>query len=256
MKRHSEESSYMMSISDVMSGLMFIFIITLAIFVVDFLVASREQEEKMQQLNEIISSLQENDQMRKSLLVDMKDALAKRSIEVDVDLEHGVLRLNENAIRFNTGSADLNGVQLERLAVVAEVLSEILPCYGQNQPKNGKCLPDTKGKLDSVFIEGHTDNVPIGGLLARKYKDNWALSADRAMFTYREITELQPLLERMKNTAAQPIVSVSGYGEGRPVPGHEHLSSTNDPINRRIDFRFIMTPPTTTQAEQAIEGNF
>ncbi|WP_298444466.1 hypothetical protein [uncultured Ferrimonas sp.] len=246
----------MMSVSDIMAGLMFIFIITLAIFVVDFLVASREQDEKLKQLNGIVSDLQENDQMRRSLLEDVKELLAKRSIEVDVDLEHGVLRLNENAIRFNTGSADLNTEQLERLAVVAEVLAEILPCYGDNQPNNGKCLEDTKGKVDSVFIEGHTDNVPIVGRLALKYKDNLALSSSRAMFTYREITTLQPVLVTMVNVSEQPIISVSGYGEGRPVPGHEYDYPKNDPINRRIDFRLIMTPPTTTEAQKAMEGNF
>ncbi|WP_040890436.1 OmpA/MotB family protein [Vibrio ezurae] len=255
LKRQSEDSSYMMSVSDIMSGLMFIFIITLAIFVIDFLIASREHEEKMQELTQILSRFEENNRMRGAMLTDIQDALAKRSIEVDIDAEHGVLRLNENAVRFTTGSADLRGEQLERLEVVAKVLAEILPCYGSNQPDNGKCLADTQGKIDSVFIEGHTDNVPIGGRLAKKYKDNWELSADRAMFTYREVTNSQPLLASMLNTNAQPVISVSGYGEGRPVPGHAHPYPKNDPINRRIDFRFIMTPPTVTEAQNAIEGN-
>ncbi|ANO34108.1 hypothetical protein A6E01_07920 [Vibrio breoganii] len=245
----------MMSVSDIMSGLMFIFIITLAIFVIDFLIASREHEEKMQELTQILEKLDENNQMRGAMLTDMQEALAKRSIEVDIDIEHGVLRLNENAIRFTTGSADLRGEQLERLEVVAEVLSEILPCYGSNQPDNGKCLEETRGKIDSVFIEGHTDNVPIGGRLANRYKDNWELSADRAMFTYREIAKSQPILISMQNVNAQPVISVSGYGEGRPVPGHEYAYPKSDPINRRIDFRFIMTPPTATDVEHALEGN-
>ncbi|MGF1692365.1 OmpA/MotB family protein [Photobacterium kagoshimensis] len=254
-KSKSEESNYMMSVADIMSGLMFIFIITLAIFVVDFLVASRDHEEKMSQLTQVLDKLDENNVMRGQMLTDMQAAMAKKSVEVEIDQEHGVLRLNENAIRFDTGSASLNRTQMERLAVVAEVLASILPCYGLNQPENGMCLPETQGKIDSVFIEGHTDNVPIGGRLAKIFRDNWELSAHRAMFTYRAVTEQQSMLAAMLNNSAQPVISVSGYGEGRPVPGHAHTKPTNDPTNRRIDFRFIMTPPSVTETQAALEGN-
>ncbi len=256
----------MMAISDVMSGLMFIFIITLAIFVFDFIEASREHEEEMHKLTEALNKLGENNQMRASLLVDIQDELKKREIDVEIDAEHGVLRLNENAIRFETGSSDLNEIQIERLGTVAEVLGTILPCYGINPPEHLNCLKDkteggdesklaTAGKIDSIFVEGHTDNVPIGGRLAQKYQDNWVLSAHRAMFTYREVAKTQPVLAQMMNNNNQPIISVSGYGEGRPVPGHEYNTPVSDPVNRRIDFRFIMTPPSITEAQASMKGN-
>ncbi|MGF1760076.1 OmpA family protein [Photobacterium sagamiensis] len=255
MFKGNEESSYIMSVSDIMAGLMYIFIITLAIFVIDFLVAFREYEQKLEQLTQVLNKLDENNKMRGQMLTDMQEAMAQKSVEVEIDQEHGVLRLNENAIRFDTGSASLNDIQMNRLAVVSEVLAEILPCYSLNQPDNGMCLPETKGKLDSVFVEGHTDNVPIVGRLALRYKDNWALSTDRAMFTYRAVTESQSLLAEMLNSNYLPVISVSGYGEGRPVPGHSYDVPTNDPINRRIDFRFIMTPPSLTETQAALEGN-
>jgi len=56
----------------------------------------------------------------------------------------------------------------------------------------------------------------------------------------------------MENTSGQPIFSVSGYGEGRPVVGHAHAEPTNDPVNRRIDIRFIMSPPSLTEAQRSI----
>lgn len=116
-------------------------------------------------------------------------------------------------------------------------------------------MPRTKGKLDSVFIEGHTDNVPIVGRLAKIFKNNWELSTARAIYTYKQVTANQVALTEMLNTNDQPIISVSGYGEGRPVPGHEHKVPTNDPINRRIDIRFIMSPPSVTETEAALDGN-
>lgn len=258
LKRSNEDTSYMMAVSDVMSGLMFIFIITLAIFVLDFLIASDEQAKKYAELEKYTESLKGNHAARSKMLYNIKESLSELDIEVDIDLEHGVLRLNENAIRFNTGEADLNQVQVDRLGVVAEVLAAILPCYGTNPPtdENSGCVADTEGKIDSIFVEGHTDNVPIGGRLAKKYQDNWVLSAHRAMFTYREVAKKEPILAGMKNSNNQPVISVSGYGEGRPVPEHEYDTPTSDPTNRRIDFRFIMSPPSITEAEAALEGNF
>jgi flagellar motor protein MotB len=216
------------------------------------------KQKKYSELEKYTESLKGNYAARSKMLDNIKESLSKLDINVDIDLEHGVLRLNEDAIRFNTGEADLNQVQVGRLGAVAKVLAAILPCYGANAPKddlNG-CVADTKGKIDSIFVEGHTDNVPIGGRLAKKYQDNWVLSAHRAMFTYREVVKKEPVLAKMRNSNNQPVISVSGYGEGRPVPKHEYDTPTPDPTNRRIDFRFIMSPPSITEVEAALEGNF
>ncbi|MEH6628879.1 MAG: hypothetical protein V7739_20765 [Motiliproteus sp.] len=251
-----EDGSYMMSVSDIMSGLMFVFIITLAIFIINFQIASKEHEDKVKNLEAILSELEGNNAMRASMLIRVQSMLAQMEVDVTIDEEHGVLRLDEQAVRFDTGSDRLSDQQRQRLMVVGGVLAEILPCYAAIQPDNKHCLPETKGKLDSVFIEGHTDNVPIRGRLAQRFKDNWALSAVRSVYTYRNLVLTSDRLSGMLNVNQQPIFSVSGYGEGRPVPGHEHTKPTNDPENRRIDFRFIMTPPSVTETQAALDGNF
>ncbi|MDP5132362.1 MAG: hypothetical protein NWQ54_15860, partial [Paraglaciecola sp.] len=204
--KKQDDTNYMMAVSDVMSGLMFIFIITLAIFVIDFLIASREQEDKYAELQEYTDKLKGNHEVRSKLLSDIQQSLADKNVDVDIDLQHGVLRLNENAIRFDTGASDLNETQVERLGIVADVIATILPCYAANPPSDSGCIEDTKGKIDSIFIEGHTDNVPITGWLAQKYQDNWVLSAHRAMFTYREITKKEAILAMMKITNNQPVI--------------------------------------------------
>ena len=88
-----------------------------------------------------------------------------------------------------------------------------------------------------------------------KYKDNGELAAERSIFTFRDLIQKDDLLFDMVNIQQLPVFSVSGYGEGPPVPGHEHITPTNDPENRRIDIRFIMTPPSITDAQTALEGN-
>lgn len=293
-----------MSISDIMSGLMFIFIIILAVFVVDFLDASIKHEEivaelevdrnlqrkivenlkleeqKMREENErlqleraaikvqnqklqeerniargILSEFSENQIMRTQLLNEIQSALRSENISVIVDKEHGIVRLDEASIQFSTGEASLDEIYMGRLKYISSVLEEILPCYSIAPPEDKLCLPKTAGKLDSVFIEGHTDNVPIRGALQNRYFDNWDLSTARANYTFKNLVESNHYLSEMKNNSGQPIFSVSGYGEGRPLEGHNHIEPTADARNRRIDFRFIMAPPTVTEAQRALDGN-
>jgi flagellar motor protein MotB len=239
-----------------MSGLLFIFIIMLAIFVINFKQAISKVEQKQAEAEKIIDGLTANNKIRKGLLENIKFELTKQDINVDIDAEHGVLRLKEEAIQFESGEALLNEEQLTRLKIIGNILSKILPCYANNAPVSDMCDKRSKGKVDSIFIEGHTDNVPIVGKLLLKYKDNWELAAERSIFTFRELVQKDDLLFDMVNLQQLPVFSVSGYGDGRPVPGHEHIIPTNDPENRRIDIRFIMTPPSITDPQTALEGNF
>ncbi len=168
-----------------------------------------------------------------------------------------MLRLTEKAIRFNTGAAELADDQLDKLTTIGETLADILPCYAVDPPvawvTDGTCNAKVQGKLDSVFVEGHTDNVPVGSTKWGRYHDNWELSALRAIYTYQRLIPTRLALADMMNPNGQPIFSVSGYGEGRPILGHAYGEPTADVENRRIDLRFIMTPPSETEAEKALK---
>ncbi len=202
-----------------------------------------------------LTDIVENSRARIELLQNIEDSLQKRGLKVDMDMEHGVMRLGEDAILFPTGRAELDDEYIQKLKTVSNVLALILPCYAAVQPDDLQCLPETKGKLNSVFIEGHTDNVPIRGALLNQFGDNRDLSTARANYTFNKLVNGTSLLKGMQNEQMQPVFSVSGYGDDRPVAGHEHIQPTNDPKNRRIDFRFIMSPPSTTDVQKALDGN-
>ena len=240
-----DSSSYLVTVSDIMSGLLFVFIITLMAFVINFqheIEKAHEQLIKLEQeknhLAEISEQLTNAQKIRGILLKEIKKRLKKHNIDVEININHGVLRLTEDAIRFTSGSANLANVYQKKLAILAKVLAEILPCFSTSPKPKQTCNPNYHGKLDAVFIEGHTDNVPISGA-----SDNWELSAQRAINTYRLLIKVEPVLLQIKNTLVEPLFSVTGYGEDRPLT--EHKNPTNDPKNRRIELRFIMTPPKT-----------
>jgi chemotaxis protein MotB len=115
-----------------------------------------------------------------------------------------------------------------------------LPCYTQQGALPPSC-PATKTGLESVLIEGHSDSDPISS-----GRDNWNLSTDRAVNTYRSLIGATPTLEAVKDARArphdpQPVLGVSGYGPTRPLVAE--TSEAAKARNRRIDIRFLMATP-------------
>jgi chemotaxis protein MotB len=252
-----EGAGYLISVSDIMAGLLFIFMVTLVAFVINFQEATdlkeREQalaEEKQRRaelerdraraeseyLKQKRDELTNARRLRREMLEDIETRLRREGIRVEVDHDHGVLRLTENAILFPSGRAELGPAERAKLDTIGGVLMDVLPCYAGGPPPG--CAPGTANKLEAVFVEGHTDNIPIRG---GTFHDNWELSAHRAMYTYRLLADFHSGVAELSNELGQPMFSVSGYGEGRPVV--DHPEPIADPRNRRIDLRFIMTPP-------------
>jgi len=247
-----EGAGYLISISDMMSGLLFIFIITLVAFIINFQDAIQKQKEVTRTQTEIVKRFTNLDETRSDLLLLLKKKLENENIIVEIDAEHGVLRLTENAVQFETASSSLDEQNEANLKTIGSVLDTVIPCYASNPPTSHDCegFEEFHGKIDSIFVEGHTDNVPMKSY---KYKDNWDLSASRAINAYRVLIP-NTVLNKVVNTNSQPIFSVSGYGEGRPVKGHSYSYPKSDPTNRRIDLRFIMTPPSLTDVQRNINA--
>lgn len=217
-----------------MAGLLFVFMITLVAFIINF----QEAIDRQEQINTSLTNL---DHLRSEMLEQIQERLMQEGVRVEIDEQHGVLRLTEDALTFESASASLQIDQLANLAKIRHVLEEVLPCYaaqaGTQTELLQRCAPGNAGKLDSTFIEGHTDNVPIGADVDR----NWELSAQRAIYTYRQLVEGSDVLASLVNIRSEPLFSVSGYGFQRAVV--THTAPTSEPRNRRIDLRFIMTPP-------------
>jgi chemotaxis protein MotB len=239
-----EGAGYLVSVSDIMAGLLFVFIITLVAFVMQFQYASDKTELEQQALQIVQQNLQVKiddmtnaRELRKSLLSQIQGELEEQGVKVQIDLEQGILRLTEETIRFRTAKSSLDEQPKQNIKIISEVLAGLLPCYTGTPRPELKCRKVTQGKLEAVFIEGHTDNVPIKG----SAYSNWELSAQRAINTYKYMRQVQPGLAELENSRDEPLFSVAGYADSRPQYSHDQ--PTDDARNRRIDMRFIMTPP-------------
>ncbi|WP_457572506.1 OmpA/MotB family protein [Desulfovulcanus sp.] len=248
-----EGQGYLVSVSDMMASLLFLFIITLMVFVINFHEEKVKKEVETKKLKEIKEELTDAKEARKQLLKDLEESLKRDGVIVRVDIDKGLLRLPES-ILFESGKAELQEKGKRNLAILARLLAKKLPCYSgrRDDPRPPECPIDCwkPGRLDAVFIEGHTDNIPINTSKS-KFKSNWELSAKRSINTFKWMMKVMPELKKLKNSEGQFLFGVSGYADSRPVK--ENTNDENRRLNRRIDIRFILSQPeahtTETQDE-------
>jgi flagellar motor protein MotB len=86
-------------------------------------------------------------------------------------------------------------------------------------------------------------------------KGNWGLSTFRAISLWQfweESFSAENPLSRLQNKDGAPLFSVSGYAETRPVVSNQ-ITEEDFKRNRRIDIRFTIRRPDSTQYEQIKE---
>jgi chemotaxis protein MotB len=134
---------------------------------------------------------------------------------VDVQLGDGIVEIAiRSDILFASGSAQL----AEVAQPVIRQLSDVL-----------------KGFPNTVQVQGHTDNVPIGG---GTYRSNWELSAARAA----------SVVHIMVDGGIDPRrLSVVAYGEFRPVLPNTTPDGRN--ANRRVVLTISSVEPTTVRQD-------
>ena len=223
-----EQENYFVSMTDMMVGLVFIFIILLMYFAVQF-----------KQTTEQLTSA---DETRKHILEQVQTRLEAKGVHVKIDTANGLLHLPDE-ILFESAQAIPTQKGKEAIGHLADALREVLPCYAEGMPSRSDC-PPTPHRVQSVFIEGHTDTDALTATAAMP--DNWDLSVRRATNTFRELIlhspDLQNLCEQpTPSQRCQAILSVSGYGPTRPVD--EGTAAEAKAKNRRIDVRILMVPP-------------
>lgn len=249
---HTEEDeNYFVSMTDMMVGILFIFIIMLMVFALNFQkqtdrteFLTEQQKEQIEKAKELarqiadlqaridteISEINKADQARAVLLEMIRVRLEAVGLKVTIDSDTGVLRLAEDAIRFAQNSAILDDTAGRNVDSLSRVLADVLPDYTACAA-DVACPAATGYVVETVFIEGHTDTTGSDDR-------NWQLSTERAVNTYRRIADRFPDLRDLKNSDGREILSVSGYAYTRPATDRDDAEGLK--INRRIDLRFVM----------------
>ena len=143
-----------------------------------------------------------------NLLQNMKGEIEKG--EITITQLRGKLKVNMlDEILFDSGKTTIKPQGLEVLERVGSILLNV--------------------KDKAISIEGHTDDVPIGAELSKRYATNWELSAVRATTVARYLQE--------KSGIDAGLLSAIGYGEYQPVASNE--SEEGQAKNRRIEIVLV-----------------
>ena len=262
---------YFASISDLMVGILFIFLLMLAVFAINY-----ANEDKDKEITRLTKLLEERDTEIEGLkkqvvaLTSERDRLRNGISELVKQLEGVSIGLRGEQGRLEGVRRDLlfalqsnlkkRGVQVDvdaaqgilRLSseslfeldkdeftakgrdnarALLEEMARLLPCYSKASSGMPEC--DVRQPIfETILIEGHTDTRPTD-----RRGGNWTLSTDRARAFLELMHGSAPVLNDLRNLDNQRLLGLAGYGESRTlrdVPGP-------DERNRRIETRFLLS---------------
>lgn len=198
------------------------------------------------------SNLNENQKLN-SLLAEKKKELDER--EATISQLQGVINEQNAKVKnlLDNVKKALQGFSSDELTVREEGGKVYVAMSDKLLFESGKAIVNEQGKnaLDKladvlnrqtdidVYIEGHTDSIPIKTAI---YQDNWDLSVIRATSVVRILTETY---------AVNPLqIQPSGRGEWKPVD----TNSTNEgrARNRRTE---IIIAPRLDKLYEMLENN-
>lgn len=170
--------------------------------------SNQDQEEQQQTENDLKAeyeeaSLKESEQMAESIEQQLAQLQIGDQVEVDSNAQYVMLTLN-GALLFDSAKAEIR----EDAIPLVDKLSTILQSYNNN----------------SIYVEGHTDNVPIHN---SKYESNDILSSYRAQSVKDYILS--------KTTLDPSKIRATGCGEYNPIA--DNSTPEGRARNRRVEIK-------------------
>jgi chemotaxis protein MotB len=163
---------------------------------------SEEQKASSEQEIAVVKETYEN------LVKDLKKEVESGKIEIDRDAGGLTLHVAEELF-FDTGKANIKPDGKKLLLRIGKVLNKV---------------PDK-----NIRVEGHTDNVPIGPSLKKRYPTNWELAAARAVNVVRFLQQEAKVDPRRLSAVA--------YAQYRPVASNKTEAGRKK--NRRVDIILV-----------------
>ena len=219
--QEEEENSVMLSIGDLMSGLLMVFALLFIIVFVQYQVAlekSKELERKIQKYEEAFKNLPELVRSR------LEDAIGKGSFAVDP--KTGDLQIGDR-ILFDEDSATLN-------ANGKIFLKQFIPAYSKiifTLP------PELESQVTRISVEGSTSS-------SGSDRENMDLSLLRASAVYQYIFNDASFPSFETKDRLREKMLVAGRGE------LDANKATVDPKDRRVTFRFQVRRPNFLETEK------
>ena len=203
-----------MSVSDLMTGLMVIFLFVAIAYI-----------SRVQKSQSILNELHDK------LVKEFEGDTLKWQMAIGKDL---TMKFKEPTVLFATGSSELT-------PRFKEILNEFLPRYF-----NILLNDSLRSNIQEIRIEGHTDDVPMPSKHLDPYIANAMLSQDRALAVvkyFRTMPQFQTYSERQKQLLEYWFTANGlSYGKALDSDG-DFIIRSGKPIDRahsrRVEFRIV-----------------
>ncbi len=212
-----------LSVSDLMTGLMVIFLFVAIAYI------SRVQKNQ----SVLTDYVETKNEMHDKLVKEFAGDTLKWQMAIGKDL---TMKFKNPTVLFATGSYELT-------PDFKNILDEFLPRYF-----NILLNDSLSNKIQEIRIEGHTDDVPIPRYDADPYIANAMLSQQRALSVIRYIRQMQAYKDYTpeKQHQLEFWLTANGLSYGKAVDSNgEFIQKSGKPIDkdlsRRVEFRIVTT---------------
>lgn len=210
---HKEEEAHWISLSDLMSGLMMVFMLVAIVFMVKV----EHERDKIRNVAILYDTLRT--QLYQDLNTEFAPDMTRWGAELDKDL---AFRFNNSEVLFDQGKADLKP---EFKAILADFFPRYMRIITQDKYRHD---------ILEVRIEGHTSSGWAGALSADDaYIRNMDLSQQRTRSTLAYVLEM-PEVEAEKSWLKAHLTA-NGLASAKVV--RDALEKENPERSRRVEFR-------------------
>jgi len=225
-KTNSYESNWI-SFSDIMTGLMVIFMFIAISYIVE---VQKKQKERDIIFEEFKAT---KEQLFAELQKEFKDDFKEWEVELDKDLS---IKFTNPDVLFKSGESLIR-------PYFAKILDEFLPRYF-----NILLQSKYTDKIAEIRIEGHTDAVPAPQYDPDPYIANIKLSQLRSAEVLKYFRKMS-YYSSLSDTTEQKLqfwLTANGLSYGRTLDSEKILTSISDKdinnqFSRRVEFRIITT---------------
>ena len=213
-----DEDSDWLSVSDLMAGLMVIFLFIAIIFIRPLTEQKIILEQQQERVTEIASTWQETEtNIYEALVSEFQDDLSAWNAEIEK--ETLLLRFKAPEVLFAEGQSEIR-------VRFREILSDFFPRYVG-------VLSDFRAAIEEIRIEGHTSSKWNGVSPEQAYYNNMALSQART----REVLRFALSIPDIEGEKAwlQTLLTANGLSSSRPIINQ--FGAEDPDLSRRVEFR-------------------
>ena len=210
-----------LSVSDLMTGLMVIFLFIAIAYI------SRVQQNQ----SVLTDYVETKNQLHDKLVKEFEGDTLKWQMAIGKDLS---MKFKEPTVLFASGSYELT-------PRFKEILDEFLPRYF-----NILLNDSLKNNIQEIRIEGHTDNVPIPRYDEDPYSANVILSQQRALSVLRYLRKMPSYQQysEEQRSLLEFWFTANGLSYGKAVDNAgNYINKSHNEIDkdmsRRVEFRII-----------------